>query len=55
MNEIIAPDFTGSDSKKINELYRYVEELRLETEAEIKGLSKIVESMAKAMKGGEIS
>lgn len=53
MNEIISPDFTGNDSQKIDELYRYVQEFKLETEAEIKGLSKQIKSIANSVKGGE--
>ena len=53
LNEIISPDFTGNDSQKIDELYRYVQEFKLETEAEIKGLSKQIKSIANSVKGGE--
>ena len=55
MNEIIVPDLTGSDSEKINELYRYIEELRMETSSEISSLCRRIESITNVLRGGDTS
>lgn len=53
MNEIIQPDLSGNDSDKIMELYRYVEDLRMETSAEISALRRRLASVTGALTGGE--
>lgn len=53
MNEIVAPDLTGSDSEKIRELYRYTEELCMELAAELTALRRRVEAVTDILKGGD--
>lgn len=55
MNEIIVPDLSGSDSEKILELYRYIEELHMESSAEITALRRRLESITDVLRGGDSS
>ena len=53
MNEIIVPDLGGTDTESIRELYRYIEELRMETSSEITALRRRIEAITQVLKGGE--
>ena len=53
MNEIIVPDLSGSDSEKINELYRYVEELRMESSAKTTSMERRLETVTNILRGGD--
>lgn len=52
MNEIVVPDLSGSDSEKIDELYRYTEEVRMELSAEITALNRRLEAVINNLRGG---